>query len=56
VSWTPSTDGYIGPPEIVALAIDGEKDLIEMPCVPGLRTPMAELLGILLAEFATPLL
>ena len=42
------------PPEVVALAIDGEKDLIEMPFVTGLRTPMAELIGILLAKFATP--
>jgi hypothetical protein len=42
------------PPEIVALVMDGEKDLIEMPFVTGLRTPMAELIGILLAEFATP--
>jgi hypothetical protein len=41
-------------PEIVALAMDGAKDLIEMPSVTGLRTPMAELIGILVAEFATP--
>jgi hypothetical protein len=42
------------PPEVVALALDGEKDLIEMPCVTGLRTPIAELMGSRLAEFATP--
>jgi hypothetical protein len=39
---------------VVALAMDGEKDLIEMPFVTGLRTPIAELIGIRLAEFATP--
>jgi hypothetical protein len=42
------------PPEVVALAMDGEKDLIEMPFVTGLRRPIAELIGILLAECATP--
>jgi hypothetical protein len=42
------------PPEVVALALDGEKDLIERSRVTGLRTPMAELIGILLAKFATP--
>jgi hypothetical protein len=44
-----------GLPAIVALAIDREKDLIKMPCVTGLRPPIAELNGILLAKFATPL-
>jgi hypothetical protein len=43
-----------GPPEIVALAMDGEKDLIEIPFVTEPRTPMAKLIGIRLAEFATP--
>src|SRR5262245_38895871 len=31
-----------------------EKDLIEMPIVTGLRPPMTELIGILLAKFMTP--
>jgi hypothetical protein len=42
------------PPEVMARAMDGEKDLIEMPFVTGLRRPIAELVGILLAECATP--
>jgi hypothetical protein len=43
-----------GPPEIVALAIDGEKDLIQMPFVTRLRPPMAELIRILLPKLAAP--
>ena len=42
------------PPEVVTLTIDGEDHLIGMPLITGLRTPMAELIGILLAEFTTP--
>jgi hypothetical protein len=32
------------PPQIMPFALDGEKDLIKMPFVTGLRTPMAELM------------
>jgi hypothetical protein len=43
-----------GPPQIVPLTTDREKDLIQMPLVTLLRAPAPELIGILLAEFATP--
>ena len=42
------------PPQIVPLTTDREKDLIQMPLVTLLRAPAPELIGILLAEFATP--
>src|SRR5262245_36606393 len=44
-----------GPPQIVTLAVNGEKDLIKMPCVAWLRTTAPEPIRIRLAEFATPL-
>ncbi len=42
-------------PEIVQLAIDGEKDLVKLPFVAGLGTTSTQLLGILLAKFLAPL-
>ena len=44
-----------GPPEIVLLALDVQKALIEVPCVTGLGPPATELVRILLAEPQTPL-
>jgi len=38
----------------VAFAVNGEKDLIEVPCVARSGTPPSELIGIGLAEFPTP--
>jgi hypothetical protein len=43
-----------GPPEIVPLTVNGEKDLIQMPFVTGLRSPMAKLIGILLPKLPVP--
>ena len=42
-------------PEIVQLAGDAEKDLVEMPLVACPRPPPPHLVRILLAELATPL-
>ena len=39
----------------MAFAVNGEKDLIEVPCVARSGTPPSELIGIGLAEFPTPL-
>jgi hypothetical protein len=39
----------------VAFAIDGEKDLLQMPLVAGSGTPLTELIGIRLAKLAAPL-
>ena len=47
-------DNANGPPQVVTVALDGETYLSEMPFVTGLRTPTAELIGILLAKFPTP--
>jgi hypothetical protein len=43
------------PPQIVAFAANGEKDLVQMPLVTRLRAPTAELMGIRLAELPAPL-
>jgi hypothetical protein len=43
------------PPEIMALPIDREEDFIQLPLVAWLRASAAELIGIGLAEFPTPL-
>jgi hypothetical protein len=43
-----------GPPEIVPLPVTREKDLLQRPCVPGLRPPMAELIRIRLPKLAAP--
>jgi hypothetical protein len=43
-----------GPPEIVALPIDRQKDLIQMPLVAGSVVPAPELIGIRLAELPAP--
>ena len=43
------------PPEIMALALNGEKDLIQVPLVARPGTPAPELIGIWLPELAAPL-
>jgi hypothetical protein len=43
------------PPEIVAFAANGEKDLVQRPLVTRLRAPTAELIGLRLSEFSAPL-
>jgi hypothetical protein len=42
------------PPQILALAFDGEKYLISLPLVSGSGGPTSELVSVLLAELATP--
>src|SRR5262245_48927721 len=42
-------------PEVMALTIDGQKDLIEVPLVPGLGTSTLQLIGVVLPKFQTPL-
>jgi hypothetical protein len=42
------------PPETVALPIDRQKDLIEMPCITRSGTSVPELMGVLWPELATP--
>ena len=44
-----------GSPEVMALAVDGQKHLVEMPCVPGPRPSTPQQIGILLTEIETPL-
>jgi hypothetical protein len=44
-----------GTPQVVAFAIDREKDLIEVPLVARSGTPPPELVGVLLAKFPAPL-
>src|SRR5687768_11611684 len=44
-----------GPPQVMALTVDRQKDLIQVPRVTGPGTPAPELIGIRLAERATPL-
>src|SRR5215211_1227142 len=41
--------------EVTDRAVDFEKDLIQMPLIPGLRPPATQLVGVGLAEFAAPL-
>jgi hypothetical protein len=44
-----------GAPQVVALAMDGEKDLIQVPCVARSGTPAAQLVGIGLPKLSTPI-
>jgi hypothetical protein len=44
-----------GPPQIVAFAIDREKNLIQVPCIPRPRPSVSELIGEVLTKPATPL-
>jgi hypothetical protein len=44
-----------GSPELVAGAIDGGEHLIYRPPIPGPGKPSTKLVGIVVAEFATPL-
>jgi hypothetical protein len=44
-----------GTPEIVACAVDPDKHLVQVPCVPRSRTSASPLIGILLHELQTPL-
>ena len=44
-----------GPPQIVALAMDGQKDLIQVPLVSRSGTPTAQLIGIGLPELSAPI-
>jgi hypothetical protein len=43
------------PPQIVAILVHRNEDLLEMPFVAGSWTAATQLMGILLPEFATPL-
>jgi hypothetical protein len=43
------------PPQIVAFAVDTEKDFIEVPLISRLRPLALELIGILLPKRAAPL-
>ena len=43
-----------GPPQIVVLTTNGEKNLVQMPGVTGLRTVAAELMSILSAKLPAP--
>jgi hypothetical protein len=43
-----------GTPQIVAFAVDGEKDFIQVPRVAGPGPPMPELIGVLLSKLAAP--
>jgi hypothetical protein len=43
-----------GPPQIVPLLIDRDEDLIQVPLIPWLRTPAAQVIRILLAKLAAP--
>jgi hypothetical protein len=44
-----------GGEEVVAFATEGRKHLIQVPCIPGSRTPAPELIGIRLPALAAPL-
>ena len=44
-----------GPPEIMVLAIDVDKQFVEEPCITGTPFSMANLVGKLLTELETPL-
>src|SRR5215510_906982 len=41
-------------PQVMALAIDGQKDLIEMPFVSGPRPAALEPIGVILPKLETP--
>src|SRR5215813_10279911 len=42
-------------PEVMALPVDGQEHLIEVPLVPGLGASMLQLIGIVLPKLQTPL-
>ena len=42
------------PPQVMPLAVDRQKDLVQVPLVPGPRPPATELIGIILPELLTP--
>jgi hypothetical protein len=42
-------------PQVMALAIDGQKDLVEMPFIPGARPSALQLIGVILPKLQTPL-
>jgi hypothetical protein len=44
-----------GAPQVVALATDGQKHLIQVPLVPGSGTPMAQLIRTGLPELSAPI-
>jgi hypothetical protein len=43
------------PPQIVALFVNGDEEIIEVPLIARPRTPASQLISIRLAEFPTPL-
>ena len=43
------------PPQVMTLAVDGQKHLIQMPRVTGPRPTAPELIGVVLPELQTPL-
>jgi hypothetical protein len=43
------------PPQIMTLALDRQKDLVEMPLIPRLRPSASKLIGIGWAKLAAPL-
>jgi hypothetical protein len=44
-----------GAPQVVALAMDGEEDLIQVPFVARSGTPLAPLVGVGLPELSAPI-
>jgi hypothetical protein len=42
-------------PEVMALSVDGQKHLIQVPFIPGLRATPTQAIGILLPKLSTPL-
>jgi hypothetical protein len=44
-----------GPPQIVTLTMNSEKDLVQMPLVTRLRTPASKLIRIRLSKLLAPL-
>jgi hypothetical protein len=44
-----------GSPQVMAFAVDGQKHLVERPCVPGPRPSTPQLVGVILTARETPL-
>jgi hypothetical protein len=42
-------------PQVMALTVDGQKDFIQVPFIPGLRATPTQAIGIILPKLATPL-
>lgn len=42
-------------PQVMTRAVDGQKHLVEMPCVPRPRPSAPQPIGVILPELATPL-